>query len=139
MRGVPKNFMCFYIKVKKFSFSSLLQAEARLAARRQARYEARNIRMRELEKKQKEEEDTNTNTSLGPATGQSGPHSLVQHTSSTNSNHNNIHSGHSGERRRYIHLHRHTVNCRVRSGEIKVDKYVAVGDKLFATSENICQ
>ena len=33
----------------------------------------------------------------------------------------------------------HTVNCRVRSGEIKVDKYVAVGDKLFATSENICQ
>merc|ERR1719251_570609 len=65
------------------------QAEARLAARRQARYEARNIRMRELERKQKEEEDTNTNTSLGPATGQSGPHSLVQHTSSTNSNHNN--------------------------------------------------
>ena len=95
-----------------FSFSYLLQAEARLAARRQARYEARNIRMRELEKKQKEEEDTNTNTSLGPGTGQSGPHSLVQHTSSTNSNHNNIHSGHSGERRRYIH----TVNCRVRSG-----------------------
>jgi len=71
------------------------QAEARLAARRQARYEARNIRMRELEKKQKEEEDTNTNASLGPGTGQSGPHSLVQHTSSTNSNHNNIHSGHS--------------------------------------------
>ena len=118
-----------------FSFSSLLQAEARLAARRQARYEARNIRMRELEKKQKEEEDTNTNTSLGPGTGQSGPHSLVQHTSSTNSNHNNIHSGHSGERRGYTD----TVNCRVRSGEIKVDKYVAVGDKLFATSENICQ
>jgi len=57
------------------------QAEARLAARRQARYEARNIRMRELEKKQKEEEETNN-------------HSLIQHTSSTNSNHNhsNIHS-----------------------------------------------
>ena len=53
-----------------------------MAARRQARYEARNIRMRELEKKQKEEEETNN-------------HSLIQHTSSTNSNHNhsNIHSG----------------------------------------------
>jgi len=57
------------------------QAEARLAARRQARYEARNIRMKELERKQKEEEETNN-------------HSLIQHTSSTNSNHNhsNIHS-----------------------------------------------
>lgn len=32
-------------------------AEAHLAARRKARYEARNIRMRELEKKQKEEEE----------------------------------------------------------------------------------
>ena len=34
----------------------LLQAEARLAARRQARYEARNIRMKELEKKAREDE-----------------------------------------------------------------------------------
>merc|ERR1719195_698610 len=33
------------------------EAEARLAARRQARYEARNIRMKEIEKKQKEEEE----------------------------------------------------------------------------------
>lgn len=33
------------------------EAEARLAARRQARYEARNIRMKELEKKAKQEED----------------------------------------------------------------------------------
>jgi len=33
------------------------EAEARLAARRQARYEARNIRMKELEKKAKEDED----------------------------------------------------------------------------------
>jgi len=32
------------------------QAEARLAARRQARYEARNIRLKELEKKRKAEE-----------------------------------------------------------------------------------
>ena len=35
----------------------MLQAEARLAARQQARYEARNIRMRELEKKAKDEEE----------------------------------------------------------------------------------
>jgi len=33
------------------------EAEARLAARRQARYEARNIRMKELEKKAKEDEN----------------------------------------------------------------------------------
>ena len=39
----------------------LFQAEARLAARRQARYEARNIRMKELEKKQKEEEENQVN------------------------------------------------------------------------------
>jgi len=35
-----------------------LKAEARLAARRQARAEAREIRMRELEKQQKEEENS---------------------------------------------------------------------------------
>lgn len=34
-----------------------LQAEARLAARRQARAEAREIRMRELERQQKEAEE----------------------------------------------------------------------------------
>merc|ERR1719428_1096207 len=62
------------------------QAEARLAARRQARYEARNIRMRELERKQKEEEDNNG--SLNTTT----THQLIQNTSSTNSNHNSIHS-----------------------------------------------
>ena len=69
------------------------QAEARLAARRQARYEARNIQMRELEKKQKEDEDTTTNNHTGVNSSSSGPHSLIQHTSS-NSNHNNsnIHS-----------------------------------------------
>lgn len=65
------------------------QAEARLAARRQARYEARNIRMRELEKKQKEEDEVNNHGSMNHG---SGSHSLIQHTSSTNSNHNNIHS-----------------------------------------------
>lgn len=37
-------------------FLFLLQAEARLAARRAARAEAREIRMRELEKQQKEQE-----------------------------------------------------------------------------------
>ena len=62
------------------------QAEARLAARRQARYEARNIRMRELERKQKEEEDNNGSLNTSS-------HQLIQNTSSTNSNHNSIHSG----------------------------------------------
>jgi len=61
------------------------QAEARLAARRQARYEARNIRMRELERKQKEEEDNNGSMNTSS-------HQLIQNTSSTNSNHNSIHS-----------------------------------------------
>lgn len=62
------------------------QAEARLAARRQARYEARNIRMRELERKQKEEEDNNGSLNT------TASHQLIQNTSSTNSNHNSIHS-----------------------------------------------
>jgi len=77
------------------------EAEARLAARRQARYEARNIRMRELEKKQKEDEDTTTNNHTGVNSSSSGPHSLIQHTSS-NSNHNNsnIHSAADGVTRR---------------------------------------
>lgn len=35
----------------------MLQAEARLAARRQARAEAREIRMREIERQQKEAEE----------------------------------------------------------------------------------
>merc|ERR1719384_2568334 len=68
------------------------QAEARLAARRQARYEARNIRMRELEKKQKEDEDTTTNNHTGSLNTTTGSHQLIQNTSSTNSNHNSIHS-----------------------------------------------
>jgi LRRFIP family len=52
----------------------LCQAEARLAARQQARYEARNIRMRELEKKARDEEEGG------------GPASLP-------ANHNSLHSG----------------------------------------------
>lgn len=38
-------------------FHTYFQAEARLAARRQARAEAREIRMRELERQQKEAEE----------------------------------------------------------------------------------
>ena len=43
--------------------------------------------MRELERKQKEEEDNNVSLNT------TGPHQLIQNTSSTNSNHNSIHSG----------------------------------------------
>jgi len=56
------------------------EAEARLAARRQARYEARNIRMKELEKKAKEEDKTSNGT------GSPAP------TTNNSVNHNNIHS-----------------------------------------------
>ena len=58
--------------------------------------------MRELEKKQKADEEggtvTNNHSGLN-SSGNSGPHSLIQHTSSSNSNHNNsnIHSA-SGKR-----------------------------------------
>lgn len=38
-------------------FIKMFQAEARLAARRQARAEAREIRMREIERQQKEAEE----------------------------------------------------------------------------------
>jgi len=70
------------------SQSPIVEAEARLAARRQARYEARNIRMRELERKQKEEEENG-----GGIQGNHTPtQQLLQHTSSNNTNHNNIHS-----------------------------------------------
>ena len=57
--------------------------------------------MRELEKKQKEDEDTTTNNHTGVNSSGSGPHSLIQHTSS-NSNHNNsnIHSAADGVTRR---------------------------------------
>jgi len=72
------------------------QAEARLAARRQARYEARNIRMRELERKQKEEEENGGGGGGGGGGVNQGNHTptqqLLQHTSSNNTNHNNIHS-----------------------------------------------
>merc|ERR1719300_437275 len=44
-----------------------------------------NIRMRELERKQKEEEDNNGSMNTSS-------HQLIQNTSSTNSNHNSIHS-----------------------------------------------
>jgi len=68
------------------------QAEARLAAKRQARCEARNIRMRELERKQREEEE-NGRMHQVPSNHTAGPtQQLFQHTSSNNTNHNNIHS-----------------------------------------------
>ena len=54
-----------------------MQAEARLAARRQARYEARNIRLKEIEKKQKEEDENQANHTN---------HNHVQHPGKTNKN-----------------------------------------------------
>ena len=52
-------FSCLKIVISQNFF--VLKAEARLAARRQARYEARNIRLKEIEKKQKEEEENQAN------------------------------------------------------------------------------
>ena len=49
------------LSLKILKLLHLFQAERRLAARRQARYEARNIRMKELEKKQKEEDENKAN------------------------------------------------------------------------------
>lgn len=56
-----------------FDGKHILKAEARLAQRRQARAEAREIRMRELERQQKEQEqnadrafDMQTSTSIDP-------------------------------------------------------------------------
>lgn len=54
------NVLIFWEALRKYTkkkyFSVLFQAEARLAARRAARAEAREIRMRELERQQKEQE-----------------------------------------------------------------------------------
>lgn len=49
----------------------VLQAEARLAAKRQARAEAREIRMRELERMQRESEDGERVYDAYPSPGQS--------------------------------------------------------------------
>jgi len=59
------------------------EAEARLAARRQARYEARNIRMKELEKKAKEDE--NQLTSIPNGTTPDGVTRRARETRSFNS------------------------------------------------------
>lgn len=66
-----------------------MQAERALAARRQARYEARNIRMRELEKKAREEVEGGGGpaTSPHPATS---PNTSLHHNNSLN--HSNSHS-----------------------------------------------
>jgi len=66
------------------------QAERALAARRQARYEARNIRMRELEKKAKEEAAEGGGTPHSVASPQS---SLGHHNNSVNHN-NSSHTPH---------------------------------------------
>lgn len=67
------------------------QAERALAARRQARYEARNIRMRELEKKAKEEAAEGGGTQHSVASPQS---SLGHHNNSVNHN-NSSHTPHT--------------------------------------------
>jgi len=67
------------------------QAERALAARRQARYEARNIRMRELEKKAKEEAAEGGGS---PHTAASPQSSLGHHNNSLNHN-NSIHTPHT--------------------------------------------
>ncbi|KAK6618390.1 hypothetical protein RUM44_002842 [Polyplax serrata] len=68
---IPRNTICVYVREmghKKFSsrcdirgqtghFHQNGQAEARLSARRQARVEAREIRLRELERQQREQEE----------------------------------------------------------------------------------
>lgn len=69
--------------VRKESVLLLFQAEARLSARRQARYEARNIRMKELEKKQKEE-DENTANSNNIYPGKIVPHFEMFHSAGAN-------------------------------------------------------
>ena len=56
-----------------------LQAEAHLAARRKARYEARNIRLREMEKKQKAEMETDSlnNSKPNPITASNSNTSIT--------------------------------------------------------------
>jgi len=70
------------------------QAERALAARRLARYEARSIRMRELEKKAKEEAaDGGGNMATSPHSLTTSPQSSLSHHNANNStNHNNSHS-----------------------------------------------
>lgn len=71
------------------------EAEARLAARRQARYEARNIRMKELEKKAREDEQLQpsmVNTNHADATGRRG----VRETRSFNSRRSSTDSSEDG-------------------------------------------
>ncbi len=87
-----------------------LQAEARLAARQQARYEARNIRMRELEKKAKDEEEGGHVSSTNHSSLHSGqsshftaayiqvsPHimqQLIRYSGYFSRKHNGLHTGH---------------------------------------------
>lgn len=56
------NVFCSDYVMTHISVSSRLQAEARLAAKRAARAEARDIRMKELERQQKEVSSTSATT-----------------------------------------------------------------------------
>jgi len=60
------------------------EAEARLAARRQARYEARNIRMRELEKKAREDDENAAATPPPSSTTSLHNHSSSIHSDGAN-------------------------------------------------------
>eukprot|EP00088_Acartia_fossae_P049706 TRINITY_DN5496_c1_g1_i13.p1 TRINITY_DN5496_c1_g1~~TRINITY_DN5496_c1_g1_i13.p1 ORF type:complete len:394 (-),score=189.72 TRINITY_DN5496_c1_g1_i13:1870-3051(-) len=72
------------------------EAEARLAARRQARYEARNIRMRELEKKAKEEEENSSLNSIGSLSDGTVTRRGVRETRSYNSRRSSTDSSEDG-------------------------------------------
>jgi len=72
------------------------QAERALAARRQARYEARSIRMKELEKKAKEESGEGGHITSSPHSVTTSPQSNLTHHNANNSiNHNNSHTPHT--------------------------------------------
>merc|ERR1712079_368751 len=58
--STPRQLAPFCSRIRS-PRSNSKEAEARLAARRQARYEARNIRLKEIEKKQKEEDENQAN------------------------------------------------------------------------------
>jgi len=72
------------------------EAEARLAARRQARYEARNIRMRELEKKAREEEENSSLNSIGSLSDGTVTRRGVRETRSYNSRRSSTDSSEDG-------------------------------------------
>lgn len=72
------------------------EAEARLAARRQARYEARNIRMKELEKKARDEEENSSLNSIGSLSDGTVTRRGVRETRSYNSRRSSTDSSEDG-------------------------------------------